>query len=432
MAYMKINGPCRLEGRVEISSGKNAVLPQMAAALLTDEPCFIEKAPRLSDVGTMVEILNKLGAKTKFEQDGLEICAENLSSAHAPYEYTHKMRASVLVMGPLLARLGRAEISLPGGCAIGTRPIDMHLKGFEKMGAEIRQSEGYISAKTGRLKGAKIYLDLPSVGATENLMMAATLAEGRTTIENAAKEPEISDLAMLLTAMGAKIGGHGTDSIVIDGVERLRGARHLPIPDRVEAATFMVAAAATGGDVSLCNVNPRHLSSVSAKLSQAGAEVFESKGGIRVKAGEGIRPVYLRTMQYPGFPTDVQAQMMALLCSAPGTSVVNETIFENRFMHVTELRRMGADINVQDRVAIIEGVPLLYGAKVNATDLRAGAAMVIAGLMAHGPTEINDPHHIERGYEDFSGKLRSIGADIRFSPSFEDTAPELPPKAAPL
>ena len=407
-------------GEVEISTGKNAVLPQMAAALLTGETCFIKKVPMLEDVHTMLAIFAELGVKTKLAQSGLEICADNLTRLFVPYEHTHKMRASVLVMGPLLARYGQAEICLPGGCAIGTRPIDMHLRAFEKMGAVIQQNEGYITAAVkdgGRLKGAKIYLDIPSVGTTENIMMAASLADGVTTIENAAKEPEIADLAEFLRTMGADIKGHGGDTVVINGVRKLHGTQYLPIYDRIEAATFMTAAAATRGDVFMRGISPLHIRAVSEKLSQAGAEVVESARGIRLKTKGALRPVYLRTMQYPGFPTDVQAQMMAMLCAASGTSVVNETIFENRFMHVSELRRMGADINVQDRVAIIEGVRNLYGAQVNATDLRAGAAMAIAGLMAGGVTEIHDPQHIQRGYERFAEKLSGLGADVRLCES---------------
>jgi UDP-N-acetylglucosamine 1-carboxyvinyltransferase len=363
----------------------------------------------------MCDLIKSLGANIEvFEnQTKLRVNPSNITNTTAPYELVNKMRASFLVMGPLLARTGIAKVSLPGGCAIGTRPVDLHLKGFAAMGAEITQGHGYIEARVPqKLRGGKIYLDFPSVGATENIMMAAALADGQTIIENAAIEPEIVDLAMYLSAMGAEVKGAGTDTIKINGVKSLRAANHAVIPDRIEAGTFMIAAAITGGDVIVDNVVPDHLKPVTAKLREAGMEVSEELTSIRVKGGSHIKAVDVKTHPYPGFPTDMQAQMTSLMTRAEGTSMVIETIFENRFMHVSELKRMGANIRIEGRSAIIEGKPQLLGAQVRATDLRAGAALIIAGLAAEGVTEISDLDHIDRGYVKIDEKLRSLGAMI--------------------
>ncbi len=403
-----------LKGRVRISGAKNSVLPIIAASLLADGSSIIDEIPYLNDVKIMCDLVNSLGASVALSDDRsrLEISCRSLSNTTAPYELVNKMRASFLVAGPLLARTGHVRISLPGGCAIGSRPIDLHLKGFTALGASITQGHGYIEAvKNGRLTGGKVYLDFPSVGATENIMMAATLAQGNTVIENAAIEPEIVDLATYLTSMGAEIKGAGTDTIKIFGVSELKAASHTIIPDRIEAGTFMVAAAITGGDVVIDNVVTDHLKPVTAKLREAGVEVSEELTSIRVK-GSRIRPVDIKTHPYPGFPTDMQSQMTSLLSIACGTSMVIETIFENRFMHVCELKRMGANIKVEGRSAIIEGCTRLTGAKVKATDLRAGAALIIAGLCAEGTTEILDIDHIDRGYIRIDEKLRRLGADI--------------------
>ena len=411
-ARIIIEGPTRLFGEAEISRSKNAVLPEMAACLLTEEPITLKDVPDLLDVNTMTRILLGMGVQSQSSGGSLTLRAGELGSVKVPYEHAHRMRASVLLMGALLAREGRAELSLPGGCAIGTRPIDLHLKGFASMGAKIEQGEDFIIA-SGKLRGARVYLDIPSVGATENILLAATLSEGQTMIENAAREPEIIDLCELLKKMGADIRGAGTDMITITGVNRLHGATHRPIADRIEAATYMIAAAATGGDVFLKNANSAHLRSVINKLTACGAKVIDAPNGIRVRAGSELSPIYIRTASYPGFPTDAQAQFMALCCLAGGTSVITESIFENRFMHVSELRRMGANIRVEDRTAIIEGTQKLFGANVNATDLRAGAAMVIAALCAFGESVIHDPHHIYRGYELIGEKLTRLGAKIK-------------------
>lgn len=404
-----------LKGKVRVSGAKNSVLPIIAASLLPDGQSVIEEIPYLNDVKIMCDLIKSLGAGIEvFENDNKLIVKTNdILTTTAPYELVNKMRASFLVMGPLLARTGIATVSLPGGCAIGTRPVDLHLKGFAAMGAEISQGHGYIEARVnGRLKGKKIYLDFPSVGATENIMMAAVLAEGQTTIENAAIEPEIVDLSTYLTAMGADIKGAGTDTIRINGVKSLKGAMHSVIPDRIEAGTFMVAAAITGGDVLVENVVPDHLKPVSAKLRECGAEVTEDLTSIRVRAGGSLKATDIKTHPYPGFPTDMQAQMTALMSKAEGTSMVIETIFENRFMHVSELKRMGANIKIEGRSAIIEGKPELQGATVKATDLRAGAALILAGLGANGVTEITDILHIDRGYIRIDEKLKELGANI--------------------
>ncbi|MDK2821284.1 MAG: UDP-N-acetylglucosamine 1-carboxyvinyltransferase [Clostridia bacterium] len=414
MEAIVIQGQSRLQGRVSISGSKNAVLPVIAACLLTEEECLFDDIPRLTDVDTMCDVIGELGASVSpHGVKGLRIKSGSLKNIEPSYEYVRRMRASFLVMGPLLARFGRVKVYLPGGCAIGARPIDLHLKGMAAMGAEISVNNGKVEAVAKkRLKGTSIYLDFPSVGATENIMMAAALAEGTTVIENAAGEPEIVDLANFINAMGGRVTGAGTRVVKIEGVEELHGHRHSVIPDRVEAGTFMIAAAATGGDVLIENVIPHHLKAVMAKLAEAGVQMVEEDGGIRVKADLPLNAVDIKTLPYPGFPTDMQAQFMSLLTSAKGSSMVTETVFENRFMHVNELKRMGANIVIEGHCAVVKGQKKLTGAPVKATDLRAGAALVIAGLMAEGKTTISCIHHIDRGYEDIVGKLSHLGAKI--------------------
>ena len=413
MEKLIIRGGKRLYGTIKISGAKNAVLPIIAATLLGSTPSTLEEIPNLEDVQTISEVLTQLGVPVQYSPGILQVDSRDIKTCEAPYELVRKMRASFLVMGPLLARVGQARISLPGGCAIGTRPIDLHLKGFEALGAEIIQGHGYIEARAPRgLNGARIYLDFPSVGATENIMMAATMAAGQTVIENPAEEPEIVDLATYLNAMGARMRGAGTNVIKIDGVSELRGACHAVIPDRIEAGTYMVAAAMTGGDIRLENVISEHLKPVIAKLKEAGVEIDEDLMGVRVRRNEQFRAVDIKTMPYPGFPTDMQAQFMAMLTIANGTSVVTETVFENRFMHVDELKRMGANIKIDGRVAVVEGVGNLTGCPVKATDLRAGAALVLAGLTASGATEVGYLHHIDRGYENLVEKFQALGADL--------------------
>ncbi len=414
MERLIVTGGKKLSGSIKVSGAKNAVLPIIAASLLGTTTSRLEEIPALEDVGTISEVLRQLGVSVAAEEAGtLIVNSGELSSCEAPYEFVRKMRASFLVMGPLLARAGQARISLPGGCAIGTRPIDLHLKGFEALGAEIVLGHGYIEARARqRLKGARIYLDFPSVGATENIMMAACLAEGQTVLENPAEEPEIVDLANYLNAMGARIRGAGTNVIRIEGVRELKGTTHAVIPDRIEAGTYMVAAAITGGDVWLENALVEHLKPVTAKLKEAGVAIEEKIDGVMVRGAGAIKAVDIKTLPYPGFPTDMQAQFMALMTVAGGTSVITETVFENRFMHVDELKRMGASVKIEGRSAIVEGVANLTGCPVKATDLRAGAALVLAGLIAEGKTEISCIHHIDRGYEDIVGKLSNLGADI--------------------
>lgn len=414
MSKFIVRGGKRLTGTVRVSGAKNSVLPIIAASLLGEHGVsVICDAPPLDDVKTIHHVLEKLGANLTYSNETIRVKAEHLHSYEAPYELVRKMRASFLVMGPLLARAGQARISLPGGCAIGTRPIDQHLKGFEAMGAQIGLGQGYIEAKVnGRLKGAKIYLDVASVGATENIMMAATLAEGTTTIENAAREPEIVDLANYLNKMGAKVRGAGTGVIRIEGVEQLHGAEHTVIPDRVEAGTYMVAAAMTGGDVYVEGAIADHLGPVIAKMEEMGVQIEPDENGIRVRAERPLKAVDVKTLPYPGFPTDMQSQMMALLLVAEGTSVVTETVFENRFMHVDEFNLMSANIKVDGRTAVVTGGAKLVGAKVCATDLRAGAALICAGLVAEGTTEVSGVQHIDRGYVNIAEKLSALGADI--------------------
>jgi len=415
MSKILIRGGKRLHGKVKVSGAKNAVLPIIAASILASEgECRINDAPPLDDVITISQVLHALGVDIRYKDETVYITASQLEKSEAPYELVRKMRASFLVMGPLLARTGYARIALPGGCAIGTRPIDQHLKGFEAMGAEIDLGQGYIEARTNgkKLQGAKIYLDVASVGATENIMMAAALAEGVTTIENAAKEPEIVDLANFLNAMGAKVRGAGTGIVRIEGVEKLRGVTHTVIPDRVEAGTYMIAAAITKSDVFIEGAIADHLTPVISKLQEMGVLIEEDENGIRVRPGGSLKGVDIKTLPYPGFPTDMQAQMMALLLVSDGTSIITETVFENRFMHVDEFKSMNAQIKVDGRSAVIKGNAALKGAKVCATDLRAGAALILAALAAEGETEVTGLHHLDRGYVDIAGKLRRLGADV--------------------
>ena len=416
MEKLIIHGGHELHGRVKISGAKNAVLPIIAATLLAqDKPCVLDEVPYLNDVCTIAEVLRQLGAKVDFnrQQHTLFVDSTVLKTVDAPYDLVRKMRASFVIMGPLLARYGKAKISMPGGCAIGTRPIDLHLKGFVALGAEIEIGHGFISATAQKkIKGTSIYLDFPSVGATENIIMAACMAEGQTILENAAQEPEIIDLANFLNIMGAKIRGAGTNVIKITGVPKLIGHNYTIIPDRIEAGTYMVAVAMTGGDIYIENAISEHLKPVIAKLNEAGVKIEEDIDGIRVSCNKRPKAIDIKTLPYPGFPTDMQAQFMAMLTIADGTGLVTETVFENRFMHVDELKRMGACIKVDGRTSIVEGVPSLNGCQVKATDLRAGAAMVLAGLVANGETEVSYIHHIDRGYDNLVEKLCGLGADI--------------------
>lgn len=409
-----VTGGNTIRGEVTISGAKNAVLPIIAGALLASDITVLHDVPNLSDVAIMKEILEVLGASVTMENHTMIIDCRKVESVPAPYHYIQKMRASVQIMGPLLARFGKAKISMPGGCAIGTRPIDLHLKGLEALGASITIDHGDMDAVVheGRLKGNRIYLDFPSVGATEHIMMAAALAEGITIIENAAEEPEIVDLANFLNSMGAVVRGAGTKVIKIEGVEQLHGTEYTIIPDRIEAGSYMIAAAITGGNLLVKNVIVDHVKPLLAKLEECGVEVQEEDNNLRIIGPEVIQAADIKTMPYPGFPTDMQAQFMALMCVAKGTSIFTETIFENRFMHADELRRMGANIKTDGRSAIVEGVGRLTGCKVKATDLRAGAALIIAALAADGQTEITELHHIDRGYENLIEKFRTIGADI--------------------
>lgn len=414
MEKLVIRGGKPLEGTVRVSGAKNAVLPIIVASMLGTTQSVLTEIPKLDDVHTVCEVITSLGVQIEQPQAGtLVIDASHLTSTSAPYDLVRRMRASFLVMGPLLARKGHAKISLPGGCSIGARPIDLHLKAFEAMGAVINLENGDIEASVENgLKGAQIYLDFPSVGATENVLMAASLAEGRTVLENAAEEPEIVDLATYLNSMGANIRGAGTNVIRIEGVKELHGANHSVIPDRIEAGTFMVGAAMTGGNVYVENALSEHLKPLVAKLKEVGATVEEDIDGIRVIGHKPLRPADIKTLPYPGFPTDMQAQFMALTTICQGTSVITETVFENRFMHVDEFKRMGAKIRIEGRSAIVEGVPRLKGADVNATDLRAGAALVLAGLVAEGETKVGYLYHIDRGYDNLVQKLQRLGADI--------------------
>ncbi len=417
MEKLIINGGRPLRGTVKISGAKNAVLPAIAATLLgQDRVTVLDEVPNLDDVRTISEVLRTLGVKVEHvpEKSQLIVDASAIENITAPYELVRRMRASFLIMGPLLARLGEAKISLPGGCAIGTRPIDLHLKGFEALGAQISIGHGYIEAKApGGLKGARIYLDFPSVGATENILMAASMAEGLSVIENPAQEPEIVDLANYLNIMGAKIRGAGTNVIKVEGVKKLVAHDYTIIPDRIEAGTYMIAAAMTRGDVYIANAISEHIKPVIAKLKEAGVTVDEDVDGIRVACDRRPKAVDIKTLPYPGFPTDMQAQFMAMLTISEGSAMVTETVFENRFMHVDELRRMGARIKIDGRTSMVHGVDFLTGCQVKATDLRAGAAIVLAGLVAEGETQIGYIHHIDRGYDNLVEKLVNLGADIR-------------------
>jgi UDP-N-acetylglucosamine 1-carboxyvinyltransferase len=419
---LRIVGGGPLKGEVTISGAKNAALPELCASLLTAEPVTLTNVPRLRDVATMRQLLDNMGVQTQThgERGGITLQAADPIKAEAPYELVKTMRASVLVLGPLLARYGRARVSLPGGCAIGSRPVDQHIKGLQAMGAEIAVEHGYMEARLAdgltRLRGARIATDMITVTGTENFLMAAALAEGETLLENAAQEPEITDLAEMLIAMGARIEGHGTSRILIQGVERLHGCTHQVVADRIETGTFLCAVAATGGDVVLRHGRAEHLDAVIDKLLEAGAEIEAGKNGdedfIRVRASGRLKAQSFRTTEYPGFPTDMQAQFMALNCIADGTAKVTETIFENRFMHVNEMVRLGAHIQTDGKVAVVEGVERLSGATVMATDLRASASLVIAGLVADGETIVDRIYHLDRGYDQMETKLRAIGANI--------------------
>lgn len=415
MERLIVKGGNRLVGTVKTSGAKNAVLPIIAASILGTSPSRLDEIPALEDVRTICAVLECLGIKVDAsEPHTLKIDSREITSCEAPYELVRSMRASFLVMGPLLARKGYARISQPGGCAIGTRPIDLHLKGFEALGVKFEQGHGYIEASApDGMTGANIYLDFPSVGATENIMMAAAMANGTTVLENPAEEPEIVDLANYLNQMGARVRGAGTNVITIEGVSELHGVQHSVIPDRIEAGTYMIAAAMTGGDVIIENVLPEHQKPLIAKLREAGALVEEDIDRIHVVGSGRLKAVDIKTLPYPGFPTDMQAQMMAMLSVAEGRSKITETVFENRFMHVVELNRMGANITTEGRSAVITGPAHLTGCTVRATDLRAGAAMILAGLVAEGATEICDIYHIDRGYEEIAAKLTRLGADIK-------------------
>lgn len=411
-----VKGGNTLKGEVGVEGAKNAVLPILTASLLaSDGKSELVNVPALSDVETINNVLSVLNAKINYneKQQSVTVDASKDLSEEAPYEYVSKMRASILVMGPLLARLGRAKVALPGGCAIGSRPIEQHLKGLEALGAEIHQEAGYIYAEAPQgLVGNEIHFDFPSVGATQNIMMAASLAKGRTVIENVAREPEIVDLANYINEMGGDIKGAGTDTVIINGVESLKGVKHAIIPDRIEAGTLMIAAAITRGDVLVKGAIKEHMTSLVYKLEEMGVELDYTEEGIRVTAPEKLQPVDIKTLPHPGFPTDMQSQMMALLLTAEEHKVVTETVFENRFMHVAEFKRMNAQISVEGRSAKIEGKSALQGAQVKATDLRAAAALILAGLVADGETIVTELKHLDRGYVDFHGKLKSLGANI--------------------
>jgi len=407
-----ISGGRPLHGDVQISGAKNAALPVLTAALLTEEPCTFSNIPDLVDIKTAGKLLRNMGVE--IEGAGtVKISAEKLTNSVAPYDLVKTMRASILVLGPLVARTGKARVSLPGGCAIGARPVNLHIKALQDMGATVDLQGGYIEARAGRLKGADIYFDLPTVTGTENIMMAATLAEGTTVLNNAAREPEIVNLAEVLRGMGAKINGAGTDVITITGVPRLSGTEAAIIPDRIEAGTFMIAAGITGGEINVLGCVPQHLEALINKLRDTGMKIQPIEGGLRVAAGNKIASVDVKTLPHPGFPTDLQAQIMAYLCVGSGLSVITETVFENRFMHVSELMRMGADITIQGGSAVVRGVPALNGAQTMATDLRASASLILAALVARGETEISRVYHIDRGYENIEKKFSALGADIK-------------------
>ena len=413
MDEILISGGNRLAGEVRISGAKNSALPILASTILSGGECIITNVPRVVDVLTMGKLLGILGAKVSHEGNRAVIQADAIASTEAPYDLVKTMRASVLVLGPLVARWGEAKVSLPGGCAIGSRPVNLHLTGLSKLGADISIEHGYITAKAKRLRGARIYCDTPTVTGTENLMMAASLAEGVTMLENAAKEPEIVDLANFLVKRGARIHGAGTDAITIDGVRELHGGDHEVIPDRIEAGTYLAAGAITRGDVIATHCRPSHLEAVLMKLREAGADVQEEKDMVRLTMPGKLKGTDVRTFPFPGFPTDMQAQMVALMSLAEGTSVITETVFESRFMHVEELRRMGADIRVEGNRLVVTGCKKLTGAPVMASDLRASAGLIVAGLAAEGMTQVQRVYHLDRGYERIEEKLRALGADVR-------------------
>ena len=416
MDRIRIRGGRPLSGDIPIGGAKNAALPLMAAGLLTEDRLELSNVPALADIETMAALLSQHGIAVEADGRVLRL-GGRITDTEAPYDIVRKMRASVLVLGPVLARVGEARVSLPGGCAIGTRPVDLHLKGLEQMGAEIRLDAGYINASVrGRLRGATIVFPFVSVGATENLLMAACLADGRTVLANAAREPEIADLALCLRAMGARIEGIGTDRLTIEGVDRLHGARHAIVPDRIETGTYACAAAITGGSVRLLGARLEHLGAVARTLREAGVEITEEPAGLLVRRLNGLHGVDAMTEPYPGFPTDMQAQFMVLMSVAEGAAMITETIFENRFMHVPELNRMGARINVHGASAIVRGVPALSGAPVMATDLRASVSLVLAGLAARGETVVNRVYHLDRGYEAVERKLAACGADVERDP----------------
>ncbi|MCY6485631.1 UDP-N-acetylglucosamine 1-carboxyvinyltransferase [Clostridium aestuarii] len=412
MKKILVKGGKKLNGEVNISSAKNAVLPIIASSILCGDTCIIDNAPMLEDVFVISEVLKSINSNINIEDNKIIIDNSNLTNVEPDSDLVRKMRASFLIMGAMISRFGKFKISLPGGCNIGNRPIDLHLKGFSALGAEINFGHGYVEAHANKLVGNKIYLDFPSVGATENIMMAAVLAEGDTVLENAAEEPEIQDLANFLNSMGAKINGAGTDTIKITGVKELKGTQYKPIPDRIEAGTFMVAAAITRGKIKINGINEQHLKPIIAKLREIGVCMEKVDDGIIIDGNNDFKPIDIKTMPYPGFPTDMQPQMMSLLATINGTSVITETIFENRFMHIGEINRMGGNIKIDGRCAVIEGVDCLTGCEVKATDLRAGAALIIAGLAAGGYTTIGDIYHIDRGYVSIEEKFKKLGADI--------------------
>ncbi len=413
MEKIIINGGKKLSGSVKVSGSKNAVLPIIIASILAEGESVIYDVPDLTDVHILKDILTELGAKVDFKNNIFKIDTKGINSWEASYESINKMRASVLVMGPLLAKFGRVRVAMPGGCAIGTRPIDLHLKGFESLGAKISLEQGFVSAiNDNRLKAGKIYLDFPSVGATENIMMAAVLAEGVTTIENAAEEPEIVDLANFLNSMGGNVKGAGTNVIKITGVPGLKGAEHTVIPDRIEAGTYLIAGAVTGSCITIENVISHHIKPIIAKLRDCGVEIEEKDSSLIITKIDKIKSTDIKTMPYPGFPTDMQSVFSVLMCVSEGTSIITETVFENRFMHIDELKRMGASVKIEGKSAVIEGVDSLSGCQVKATDLRAGAALILAGLVSEGKTEVLDVYHIFRGYENIIEKFKNLGADI--------------------
>lgn len=413
MDKLLIEGGARLSGEVAISGAKNAALPILCAALLTAEPVTFTNVPQLKDIGTLLALLGQMGVKVERAGDTVTLDASGLNNPVAPYEMVKTMRASILVLGPLVARCGEARVSLPGGCAIGARPVDQHIKGLQAMGAEVRVEHGYVHATVPRLKGARLFTDMVTVTGTENLMMAAVLADGETVIENAAREPEVVDLANCLVAMGAQISGAGSDVIRIRGVDRLHGATHRIMPDRIETGTYLCAAAVTGGSVRLTGTSSCYLDAVIDKLMDAGCEVVSERDAISLSAPARLNAVSLRTAPYPAFPTDMQAQFMAINCVANGVAMIRETIFENRFMHAVELQRLGADIRIDGNTAVVQGVARLEGATVMATDLRASASLVVAGLVAEGETTIERIYHLDRGYERLEDKLAALGAKVR-------------------